>query len=291
MTEKKTIPYGAGLSVILLFLGIFHPPQIEASKENGITVSLIQSEQCNLVAYQNLTESVLSRNPDIIVWPEHSLPYDVRQDPKQNIEILKNISRESGALLIVGTHTKISAKPRDWYNTALAVDNGEIAGEYYKIQPVHFFNDGVPGNSFEPMETEKGIFAAPICFDCDYTSIARHMVMAGAEFFIVPSFDARSWSRIQHLQHAELFRMRAAETGRWIAVAASSGVSQIIDPHGNTHQKLDTLDKGVITGNIAPRQVLTFYTRFGWLLPWLCICYSYIYPFIFFFKQKNLSQG
>jgi apolipoprotein N-acyltransferase len=109
----------------------------------------------------------------------------------------------------------------------------------------------------------------PICFDCDYTGVVRTLAARGAEFFAVPSYDKQSWSLSQHRQHSLLFRHRAAETGRWFAVAASSGYSQLIDPHGNVVNALPPMEPGVLSGKVARRTDLTFFVRYGWLFPWV----------------------
>ena len=95
------------------------------------------------------------------------------------------------------------------------------------------------------------------------------MTLDGAEFFAVPSMDATHWGAKQHIQHAQLFRVRAAENRRAFVVAASSGISQIIEPHGRTTAKLDALAQGVLSGQLVASKSLTFFTRWGWLTPWL----------------------
>lgn len=176
--------------------------------------------------------------------------------------------------MVFGTQTEIGSGVREWHNTALVVNSSGVAGEYYKARPVHFFNDGLPGKSFEPIETGIGAIGTPICFDCDYTEIIRRMTSNGAEFFAIPSFDSKSWSLTQHLQHSALFPLRAAENGRWIVLAASSGVSQIIDHHGNVRKSLGAMKEGVIVGEIERRTGMTFYTVLGWLFPWILMIAS-----------------
>ena len=122
-----------------------------------------------------------------------------------------------------------------------------------------------------PIHTDLGTFSTPICFDCDYTEVARKMAKLGAEFFAVPSYDDESWSANQHLQHALLFRLRAAETARWLVCAASSGVSQIIDPHGNVHRSLPPMETGVLTYRIGRSGSTTIFVRVGWIFPWLTL--------------------
>jgi apolipoprotein N-acyltransferase len=67
-----------------------------------------------------------------------------------------------------------------------------------------------------------------------------------------------------------LFRHRAAETGRWIAVAATSGVTQIIDPHGNVVDRLPAMTEDVLVGQVARSNHTTFYVRIGWVLGPAC---------------------
>jgi apolipoprotein N-acyltransferase len=130
------------------------------------------------------------------------------------------------------------------------------------------FDDGTPGESAATITAPPGTFGTPICFDCDYEGIARRMTAAGAEYLVVPTMDAESWSARQHDQHSELTRIRAAENGRWIFVVASSGISQIIDPTGHLHARLGAMERGTIQGFVKHEILLTPYTRFGWILPW-----------------------
>ena len=85
------------------------------------------------------------------------------------------------------------------------------------------------------------------------------LTQRGASFFLVPSMDAGSWTDRQHEQHARLFRHRAAESGRWFAVAATSGVSQIVDPQGRVRGRLPTMEDGVLLGSVVPRTEQTLY--------------------------------
>src|SRR5687767_4420368 len=63
----------------------------------------------------------------------------------------------------------------------------------------------------------------------------------------------------------------ANENGRWMFVTATSGVSQLIDPHGRVHGRLGALEQGSLTGILKRETKLTFYTRYGWLFPWCAL--------------------
>ena len=256
------------LAVVLL--GFVRAPPISVAEGEGIRVAIVQSEDSFWKSYVNLTLNAKEDHPALVVWPEYSVPYDIRKAPG-GLPILTNVCGEMEAVLVMGTKTVPGDDLRAWRNTALVVDRDGVLGEYYKARGVHFFDDGIPGTDVRPVETPLGAIGTPICFDCDYTAVIRQMTLAGAEFFAVPSYDAKRWTSDQHLQHALLFRLRAAESGRWLACAASSGVSQIIDPNGNVHQQIPPMEDGVTTGYVVPRTTLTVFVRYGWLFPWLAL--------------------
>ncbi len=268
--RRKTIPLALLLTLCIKGMGVFRPGRVEPDEKNSIAVAVVQSEDCMLESYVELTRTVRKESPDLIVWPECALPYDVRK-VADDFAVLTNLCAEMDAILVFGTRTVVGPGNKDWHNTALVLDRHGVLGEYYKARPVHLFNDGIPGHEFEPIQTDLGAFSTPICFDCDYSEVTREMVALGAEYFAVPSFDATFWTAIQHFQHALLFRLRAAETARWLACAASSGVSQIIDPHGNVHASLPPMETGVLTYRIGKSQHRTIFTRVGWLFPWLTL--------------------
>lgn len=54
-------------------------------------------------------------------------------------------------------------------------------------------------------------------------------------------------------------------------VCATSGVLQVIDPHGQVHARLPALAQGTLLGTLRRESRLTFYTRCGWLTPWVLL--------------------
>ncbi len=206
-----------------------------------------------------------------VVWPEHAVNYDLRASAAE-WNLVKNLCKERDFTLTLGTHTNLPEdEGKGWYNTALTLDNLDVRGAHHKVHPVHLFDDGVPGTTAEPVPTLRGNVGTPVCFDCDFSGVVRRMTRAGAETFIVPSMDAARWGAWQHLQHAELFRVRASENARWMFVCASSGVSQIIDSHGHVVQSLPPMEQGVLEGRLLRRTGQTFFTRAGWLTPWVLL--------------------
>jgi apolipoprotein N-acyltransferase len=102
------------------------------------------------------------------------------------------------------------------------------------------------------------------------------MTAAGAEMFVVPIMDAEKWTAREHAQHAELFRIRACENGRWMFVCGSSGVSQIIDSRGRVRASLPSMFQGTLAGAMRRETAPTFYTRFDWVTPWCLLAFATI---------------
>ncbi len=64
---------------------------------------------------------------------------------------------------------------------------------------------------------------------------------------------------------------RAAECARWVVRATSSGVSQIIDPHGQVTAVIPNGATAALLGNVTTSSEITPYVRFGYRLPKVCL--------------------
>ncbi|SHJ91532.1 Apolipoprotein N-acyltransferase [Rubritalea squalenifaciens DSM 18772] len=257
---------GGVLLLAMLLSTILRPSPYKVG-EDGLRVVAVQAEG---VYGDNLIQMAdpLAGEADIVLYPEYGFTMDVRQT-KHLYDSFAEFSRKHDALMVFGTVTKLDQE--SFYNTALTMDGDQVLGEHYKNHTVHFFNDGIAGTEAKPVETRKGTFGTPICFDCDYEDTVRQMTGKGAEYFIVPSLDAKHWGLQEHEQHAELFRHRAAENGRWMMVASGSGMTQLIDPYGNRVLSLPLMEEGILSGMLEKRKGLTFFTRAGWLFPWIVL--------------------
>ena len=265
--SRKWIPASA-IAVLLFVCVIFsnpHPAPTPGHKDT-VTVAGIQLEGVSIDGYINGTRA-MPDGIDHVVWPEFSAPFDIHAN-ERDWKIVSDLCREEGITLTFGTKRMSGG---GWRNIALTMDSSGYLGEHNKVHTVHFFDDGIAGETALPVVTTQGKVGTPICFDGDYEEIIRKMTAAGAEYIVVPTMDAESWGKVQHDQHAELARIRAAENGRWIFVCATSGVSQIIDPSGHLQARLGAMEQGEISGSLKRETKLTFYTRVGWLFPWIVL--------------------
>lgn len=133
-------------------------------------------------------------------------------------------------------------------NVAVVLDaDGKVLGTFTKQRPVPLMNDGQAGTSRPVFPLPQGTLGVAVCYDMDAPEVAATLVHSGATVLVVPTYDAMSWSAIQHVNHELLLRLRAVENDRWIVRTASSGRSEVIDPHGQpSDQGIDIGEQGTI---------------------------------------------
>lgn len=278
------------LMVVASIMVLFQfPAHVPSGDGEAVRVRLHQSE--NLDFYTYFEEAQKSEFRDgVFLWPEASTSADVRltkfgRDENTQLDRVKQLAAERNAMFVFGQYRETSEGTV--INDSLSVDGLGVIGTHQKNRPVHFMNDGEPGKIAAAHDTPWGRIGTPICFDNDYTEIARRMAADGAEMFLVPSLDAERWTRRQHWQHAELFRLRAAETRRCVAVCASSGLSQIIDPSGKRIATVPMMEDAILEGTLHRRTDQTIYVRVGWLFPWLITTVALLWLGFLFARSRR----
>ncbi len=287
--QQKWKAAAAPLAVLIAAIAAQRPQaQVNPGDALALKVAGLQFEGVSLT---NFIESTKQLPSDVryVAWPECAVPFDIRSN-QRDWNLVQNLCRERNITLTFGTQSR-PAKGDTWRNIALTVDPTGVRGEHNKVHTVHLFDDGIPGSTAVPIATSQGKVGTPICFDCDFEGIVRRMTSAGAEMFVVPMMDAESWTAREHEQHAELFRMRACENGRWMFVCGTSGVSQLIDPKGFVHAIRRTLEQGPISGLMRRETSLTIYTRFGWLFPWIILGLAVISWLALIFSRKPVQPA
>jgi apolipoprotein N-acyltransferase len=247
--------------------------------------------------FRRLSEIALRSNPppDLLVWPESSMPGPVLADP-QSHKFVSDLASSSETDLLLGT---IDVDKRDVYNAAvLFSDGGDRIQIYRKIHLVPFgeyvpgrhrvpllaqiVGDQVPGDFKEGSEysvftlTDNNIRVAPlICFEDTIGELTRQFVLPsdatpGANLLVDMTNDGwfqHSAGSHQHLANA-IFR--CIETRRPMIRAANTGVTCFINQFGRATQVLrddrgSTFTEGVLAGEVKvpTEQQLTFYVRHG----------------------------
>ncbi|MFD1744772.1 apolipoprotein N-acyltransferase [Rhizobium helianthi] len=233
------------------------------------------------------------KRPDIIVWPETSVPFILTQ----NRDALARIGEvlQDGQVLIAGVvraEDGAPGQPPRYYNSVYAIDSqGQIIaasdkvhltpfGEYLPFES--FWNElGIsnivdmpggftPGSARSLITLPSGkAFYPLICYEAIFPDeITAEAGKASALLNITN--DAWFGDTPGPYQHFQQSRLRAVETGLPLIRAANSGISAIINSDGTIVRGLDFDQKGVIDATLGGSSVSdrNNYTRttYLWLL-------------------------
>ncbi|MBC8103332.1 MAG: apolipoprotein N-acyltransferase [Cytophagales bacterium] len=266
-----------------------------------------ENRQRVLTTYLNLTrDAVLQGQGDrldrrgqprgiaFVAWPETVVPGYITQNPSLR-GALSETARALRTPLLVGAPEV--DEDGNWRNTAFLFDrNGLEQARYDKNQLVpigEFFplrgvlgpiyaRYGVPdqdhasGNRLGIMdlggispETKLRV-GTIICYESVFPNWARDDVRGGAQVIVLLTSDQTFGTSAGPRQHADIAAVRAVETRRWMVRAASTGVSEFLDPSGQVRDALPLTKRGVLVHSVTLRDDRTLYVRWGdWAL-WVC---------------------
>jgi apolipoprotein N-acyltransferase len=209
----------------------------------------------------------------LVAWPETASPVDIAGDPQMRAAVADWARRDHVTLIVTSLEGAGRGEPT---NSAFAVaPDGVIFGRYDKHRLVPFSEAGErAGTGPVVLPTPLGPLGVAICFESVFPAHARTAVREGATLLAVLTNDAWFDGRAAPLQHAAAAPFRAIEEGRYLVRVSNSGPSEIIDPRGRITARLPLGAQGVLAGRVAPRTGLTWYARYGDVLPWIAVLAS-----------------
>lgn len=253
------------------------------------------STRITIETYTKYTLEAAEKGATIVVWPESAFPYQVSESNSMGL-LCSNLAKQAGVTILVGAFTKnddgqelnslICVLPDgSFHETVYSKQRLVPFGEFVPMR--EFFSTVVPplaelvmtDDDFAPGEgpniiSTSGIdIGGLVCFDSIYEELTRQSVLSGAQIICLGTNDAwfsRSAARYIHNSQAQL---RAIESGRYIARAANTGASMIINSKGEIISELEPLTDGVLVEDICVNDNLTLYTRIGNLCVYLMIAF------------------
>ena len=277
--------------IILVFIAAFFWGKIKNPETSSESVfcRLIQADD-NFKRCLELSVSKPLPENSIVVFPE----YSVWDSPKQNPELKKEISdycKKIKSYYIIGCLYFEKTKKNFFNNIALVFSpDCQITGTYKKHHPIPFFIDGEAGTDYPVFKLGNVNAGIGLCFDYDFEDVARITTRKGAEILINPTYDAKKWWYIQHVQHLYMLPFRAVETGRYALRAAASGITLIISPNGKIIRKSDYTGEYVIDYKTPLLKNKTFYVKYGYLFPVIIQVLTGLILFSVIFFTTNSSK-
>jgi apolipoprotein N-acyltransferase len=214
--------------------------------------------------YIAMTRDVVRRGAQYVIWPESSTPFSFESDQVGERE-MRALAREVGVPILFGSdQTVIDPDVRlqegepaaeKHYNAAFQLaPDGMTSAVYRKIHLVPFgefvpladwltifpplvqtlagFAPFTAGESMVVLPVGQHKASTAICYEVVYPSLVREAVLGGSELLTTITNDAWYGHSSAPFQHFAMASMRAIEHGRYLARAANTGISGVIDPYG-----------------------------------------------------------
>ena len=250
-----------------------------------------------MLTYQRLTRSAYAFKPELIVWPETSVPFFF-QDNEEHSPTIYSLARESGALIVFGSPAyKIIDGVKRYYNRSYLLtplghppqyyDKVHLLpfGEYVPLKKLLFFvsrlvpaaGDFDSGKSISPLCEGKLCMGMLICYEALFPELARAHARKGANILINITNDAWFGMTSAPYQHLSMASFRAVENRMPMVRAANTGISAFMGSKGEIFEKSTIFTKDVLKRefNIS-KSTLTFYTRFGDLFAFSALVISLV---------------
>ena len=200
------------------------------------------------------------------------------------------------------------------YNTAMALDTALQPQLYHKAKLVpgvetlpswlgfmsKLFEDfggtsGTLGSSKEAMVfSQKGNPYRPapiICYESIFGSYITDYVGKGANVLTIITNDGWWGNTPGYQQHQSMARLRAIETGLWVARSANTGISCFISPTGEVFQPQPWATAAAIRMEIPTETEQTFYVKHGDWLGLLSVWVAGIFLLMTIFGRFTKSLG
>jgi apolipoprotein N-acyltransferase len=242
--------------------------------------------------YLALSRRGIAEGATLVMWPESATPFLFEEHPAA--EAMRLLARESGARLFVGSDQREPGPNAPYYNAAFLIQpTGSVGGVYRKIHLVpfgeyvpfkklFFFANSLveqvggfsPGEKLTIFHLREGTFSTGICYEVVFPAATRQAVRQGSQLLTTITNDAWFGRSSAPWQHLDMARMRSVETGRYLARAANTGISALVDPYGRLIQSTPLFEEAVSVGEVRLLDGTTPYVMIGDVVPWVGLAVS-----------------
>ena len=210
--------------------------------------------------------------PQVVIWPESAVPYDIDGQPEVRDYLAPAVPAD-GYLLAGGDRYLLDQKPEIAHNTLFALGPGAaVLARYDKVNLVPFGEflpfrnvlrhlglrkltqgsiDFVPGPGRVTLHLAGLPPASPlICYEAAFPAHATDPSDRPAWLVNITN-DAWFGRSSGPYQHLAMARMRAVEDGLPLVRAANTGISAVTDAYGRIRASL-ALDTGGVIDTVLP---------------------------------------
>jgi apolipoprotein N-acyltransferase len=287
------------------------------------TVALVQAGIANVNdpakrvdASETLTRefSAGSPHPDLIVWGESSVAYDLAIDHSL-LSGIEQLSGQERAEILVSQDSVIPGPNGGQEKVAVLVSPQGIQGRYVKTRLVPFgeyipfkqqlgwltkISKAAPSNMIPGTGAHTLTVTSPtgnakpldvgvlVCFESAFPDMSRVAASQGAQLIVYQSATSTFQGTWGPDQHASLGAIRAAETGRPVVQAALTGVTVAFDARGRQLARLGQDSDGVVTVTLSlpAASARTFYDKAGDYVMWAGVAITALAALVMLLRRR-----
>ena len=243
--------------------------------------------------YVAMTRDVVRRGAEYVIWPESSTPFTFERDPVGE-KAMRDLAMEVGVPILFGSDQVVTGERESHYNAAFQLaPDGRTAAVYRKIHLVPFgeyvplsdwlevvpplvqtlagFAPFTPGDAMVMLPLGRYVTSTAICYEVVYPSLVREAVNAGSQLLTTITNDAWYGHSSAPFQHFAMASMRAIEHGRYLARAANTGISGVVDPYGRVVVESRLFEQVGLVAEVRLLSGRTLYTAIGDVIAYVAI--------------------
>lgn len=326
VSTRKRWPFFLALALVLAvhlagFFSLKTPAQtkdtfkaavLQGNVSSDIYWDRISAEEIDDLFKQHLelSRQAYLEGARLILWPEFSVPLCFSCDEPLYQYFKENLYKfvqETNSTLLLGTNETTSAGGElHFRNTALCLSPDLSMTQYYKMHLVpfgeytpykklfsfiesvtHAIGDVTPGKQHVLHSFEGKKFGSPICYEIIFPNLVRKFAKKGAQFLVTITNDGWYGKSPAPYQHFLIAVFRAVENRRFLLRAATTGFSGFVDPYGRVLSRSELMTQTYLAGQVVPANKLSFYTRYGDMLPILSLTLTGIFFILALAKIAN----
>jgi apolipoprotein N-acyltransferase len=238
-----------------------------------------------------MTRDAVRRGAEFVIWPESSTPFMFEEDDVGEAAV-RDLARETRVPILLGSEqVDRRGDTIRLFNAAfLIAPTGETTAVYHKMKLVPFgeyipfkrllffvspvverLAEFAPGASVVMLPVAGHHASVAICYEVVYPSLSRAAVAGGSQLLTTITNDAWYGRSSAPYQHFALASMRAIEQGRYLARAANTGISGVVDPYGRVVAQSAIFEQTGLVEDVRILTSRTIYSRIGDVIAYLAM--------------------